>query len=70
MEKENMKTYRAGVDVGSTTVKLTILDDQDTILFGAYSRHQANTQASLAQLLKQASQQLGDCALKLKLTGS
>ena len=65
-----MKTYRAGVDVGSTTVKLTILDDQDTILFGAYSRHQANTQASLAQLLKQAGQQLGDCALKLKLTGS
>ena len=65
-----MKTYRAGVDIGSTTVKLTILDDQDTILYGAYCRHQANTQASLAKLLAQAGQELGECGLKLKLTGS
>ena len=26
-----MKTYRAGIDVGSTTVKLVILDDAETL---------------------------------------
>ena len=28
------KTLRAGVDIGSTTVKLAILDENGTILFG------------------------------------
>ena len=27
-----MKFYRAGIDIGSTTVKLVLLDEQDNIL--------------------------------------
>ena len=34
-----MKTYRAGIDVGSTTVKLVILDDSGNVIFGDYRRH-------------------------------
>ena len=29
-----MNTYRAGIDIGSTTVKLVLLDENGKILFG------------------------------------
>ena len=45
-----MNEYRAGIDVGSTTVKLVILGEDDRVLFGEYRRHQAHTQETLAQL--------------------
>ncbi len=65
-----MKEYRAGIDIGSTTVKLVVLDAEDTILYGQYRRHMAKTQETLASLLGKAIQSLGDCALKVKITGS
>ncbi|MBR4304928.1 MAG: 2-hydroxyacyl-CoA dehydratase [Clostridia bacterium] len=65
-----MKTYRAGMDIGSTTVKLVLLDENDQIVFGQYERHHANTQKTLAQLLKRAKDLLGDVLLKVKITGS
>ena len=46
-----MKTYTAGVDIGSTTVKLVLLDERGTMVFGKYRRHHAHTQQTLAQLL-------------------
>ncbi len=65
-----MNQYRAGIDIGSTTVKLVLLDDQDQILFGQYRRHHAQTQKVLAQLLDQARQEVGPCRLQVKITGS
>ena len=65
-----MNTYRAGIDIGSTTVKLVILDKQGKIIFGQYRRHHAKTQQTLAALLKEATVQLGSCALRCKITGS
>ena len=55
-----MNTYRAGIDIGSTTVKLVILDDDGTLLFGQYRRHHAHTQETLKSLLMEAKQQLGE----------
>ncbi len=65
-----MKTYRAGIDIGSTTVKLAVLDEKDNLCYGNYTRHQANTQGALAELLKDARDRLGECALRVKITGS
>ena len=65
-----MKIYRAGIDIGSTTVKLVLLDEQDNIIFGQYRRHNAQTQQTLVQLLKEAREQFGECALRMKITGS
>ena len=65
-----MKTYHAGIDIGSTTVKLVLLDENDDIVFGEYRRHHANTQKTLAQLLRSAHEQLGNMLLKVKITGS
>ena len=65
-----MKTYRAGIDIGSTTVKLVVLDQDGQILFGQYRRHHAHTQGTLRSLLMEAKQKLGDCRLHIKITGS
>jgi len=65
-----MKKYRAGIDIGSTTVKLVILDDTDNIIFGKYKRHGAHTQETLCELLKEAKSTAGACELNVTITGS
>ena len=65
-----MNTYRAGIDIGSTTVKLVVLDDKNEIIFGEYRRHCAKTQETLRELLLEAKEKLGDCLIKIKITGS
>ena len=65
------KEFTAGIDIGSTTVKLVILDDQGSLVFGQYRRHCAHTQETLAELLREAEQVLGaDAILRVKITGS
>jgi len=65
-----MHVFRAGIDVGSTTVKLAILDDNHKLLYGEYRRHYSHTQETLAALLREAKQVLGDCMLCVNITGS
>ena len=65
-----MMEYRAGIDIGSTTVKLTLIDDDGKIVFGEYKRHLAHTQATLAELLSNAREKLGDFSVRARITGS
>ncbi|MBO5223695.1 MAG: 2-hydroxyacyl-CoA dehydratase [Clostridia bacterium] len=64
-----MKEYCAGIDVGSTTVKLVITHN-GSIVFGKYERHRSHTQQTLLALLKDAREMLGECSLRIKITGS
>lgn len=48
------QTFRLGIDIGSTTVKTAVLDNDNQILFADYERHYANTRRTLAALLKKA----------------
>lgn len=48
-----------GIDIGSTTVKIAILDENHNILFSDYERHFANIRETLSGLLKKAYDQLG-----------
>ena len=64
------ESLRAGIDIGSTTVKLVVLDDQGRIVFGQYRRHHAHTQQTLYSLLMEARQALGERPLRLGITGS
>ena len=43
-----------GIDIGSTTVKIAILNSEKKLLFADYERHFANIQGTLATLLKRA----------------
>ena len=45
-----MNTYTLGIDIGSTTVKIVILDENEKLLFADYERHFANIQETLADL--------------------
>ena len=54
-----MNGYRAGIDVGSTTVKAVLLDENDNPVFERYCRHHAHTQETLAEILKEAREKLG-----------
>ena len=65
-----MREYRAGIDIGSTTVKLVVLDENGEILYGQYKRHMARTQATLAELLAEAQNKIGECLLRVRITGS
>ena len=38
------ETYSLGIDIGSTTVKVAILDSKHNMLFSDYERHYANIQ--------------------------
>ncbi len=62
--------YRLGIDIGSTTVKIAILDDNNILVFSDYERHYANIQETLALLLKRAMEQLGEITLCPMITGS
>ena len=61
---------RLGIDIGSTTVKVAIIDDDNRILFADYERHFANIQETLALLLSRAVEVLGDMELYPMITGS
>ena len=50
----DQRFFRAGIDVGSTTVKLVLLDEEGRMVFGEYCRHHAHTQETLRQLLAKA----------------
>ncbi len=65
-----MNTYRAGIDIGSTTIKLVVLDEEDRLIYGRYRRHCAEIQPTLCALLEEAREQLGACSLKCRITGS
>ena len=68
MSKQN--NYRLGIDIGSTTVKIAVLDEQDRLLFADYQRHFANIQETLAALLSKAEQKLGHLTVSPVITGS
>ena len=65
-----MNTYTLGIDIGSTTVKIAILDENDQLLFADYERHFANIQETLADLLEKAHAKLGEMTLCPVITGS
>lgn len=64
------KQYRLGIDIGSTTVKIAILDEKNEVLFSDYQRHFANIQETLARLLIAAREKLGELDLIPMITGS
>ena len=65
-----MNTYKLGIDIGSTTVKIAILDENNRILFSDYERHFANIQETLQQLLEKAVDKLGTFHVHPVITGS
>ena len=64
------KAAALGIDIGSTTVKIAILDENRHILFSDYERHYANIRETLSSLLTKAYGELGNLTLYPMITGS
>ncbi len=61
---------RLGIDIGSTTVKIVIINEAGELLFSDYERHFANIQETLAGLVKKAQDALGNLSVSAVITGS
>ena len=61
---------RIGIDVGSTTVKLAILDAEDQVVWSIYERHHSDVRATIAQVLEAAAVEYGNERAALAITGS
>lgn len=66
----NHSIKRVGIDIGSTTVKIAIIDEKGTLLFSAYERHFANIQETLKGIVERACEELGDIEIAPMITGS
>ncbi len=62
--------YTLGIDIGSTTVKIAILNNEHEVLFSDYERHFANIQETLSDLLGRAIHKLGVINVSPVITGS
>ncbi len=67
---ENYPIYYLGTDIGSTTVKATIVNEKGELLFSDYQRHFADIQGTLARILNKAKEVTGECLLQPAITGS
>lgn len=62
---------RIGLDVGSTTIKCVVLDDQDQIVFQSYERHYSQITQKMAELLgRLRTEVLPGNAAELSVSGS
>ena len=69
MKKEN-NIYRIGIDAGSTTLKLIVLDPDDKLVFKSYKRHKTNIEKVLKEELRQIHCLFPEKQFRIKLTGS
>lgn len=61
---------KLGIDVGSTTVKLVVLDDENNILYSRYERHMSDVFEKVRELILAMREELGDVPLRPVITGS
>ncbi|HKM43480.1 MAG TPA: acyl-CoA dehydratase activase-related protein [Limnochordia bacterium] len=59
-----------GIDVGSTTAKIVILDEAQEILFSKYQRHYSDIKESVVSLITQAYEEFGNHQIAVNITGS
>ncbi len=61
---------RIGIDIGSTTVKVVVLDERDKLLFRSYERHYSKARERTCETLRGLRGLLGGKEVQLLVTGS
>ena len=62
--------YKAGIDVGSTTVKMVVFDDNYEMKFSRYERHFSDVKTATIKVLHEMMCELGDIPFTFSITGS
>lgn len=65
-----MKLLHLGLDVGSTTVKLVVIDDNNKILYSKYTRHFSDIRSTIINIVTDAYSLLKDEEVTVTVTGS
>ena len=75
--KTDSLPLRIGIDIGSTTVKVAVLDDDDKLIYGDYQRHRADIRNTIITVVNKALDflekdfsQSSDRTVTVKVTGS
>lgn len=61
---------RLGIDVGSTTVKLILLDKHNNVVYSKYERHNSDVFQKVRELLSELMSDKGDLSIQALITGS
>ena len=61
---------KLGIDIGSTTVKLVLLNDDNTIEYSRYERHMSNVFLKVTELIEDCYGKYGDVPVNAVITGS
>ena len=64
------KTLHVGLDVGSTTVKIVVMDSNLDVIYENYQRHFSNTKNTVCDVLTEFSEKYKDFNYTIALTGS
>lgn len=64
------KLLHVGLDVGSTTVKLVVLDRYDKVLFSKYQRHYSDIRKTIFSLISEAYNLFSNEDITIMVTGS
>ena len=62
--------YTLGIDIGSTTVKVALLNDAKELIYSDYQRHHSNIKEALHELLKHAISESENLTVHPVITGS
>ena len=65
-----MKYFKLGIDVGSTTIKVVVLDCYNKVIYSDYKRHFSDIKTTLKQALKRCFKKIGNVTLRVTVTGS
>lgn len=66
----NRNLHYLGVDVGSTTAKIVILNENDEIIYSRYERHLSNIKDTIVNLIDDAYSKIGNLSVSVAVTGS
>ncbi|MDR3265618.1 MAG: hypothetical protein LBT15_06380, partial [Synergistaceae bacterium] len=65
-----MSLLHIGLDIGSTTAKSVVLDDDDRIVYSRYRRHFADIRAITDTLMSEIHESFCDADITIAVTGS
>uniref|UniRef100_A0A7C9JNG9 CoA activase n=1 Tax=Muribaculaceae bacterium Z82 TaxID=2304548 RepID=A0A7C9JNG9_9BACT len=78
MDAASNNRLSLGIDVGSTTVKVAVLDERNEVRYAVYRRHHADVRATIVEVLEEAAaasdpvtgERLGEVPMTIAITGS
>ena len=61
---------RVGIDIGSTTIKCVVIDEEGTILYKDYMRHKSSITQSFTRLVQGIQAEFNGASMVMNVTGS